>query len=266
MMRRKLYLLFFLLSFILMGLSLYFTFFRSEDNFKSYLAVNEKYDTTLNRISTIRELDIIIDQYFKKYDDTAKVVLAIDDLIKRRFYQGYSKYTLNHNWVAVLCAAVFWDDFYYPVLPNDILKFPNAACSQQGIIFQNQLQRLQIPYETIALKQKINNSTFGHYTVSVFYDKKWHFFDTSEEPIIIDSTMPNIESIIERKLYEKMYVRASNIETQSFFKTNSYTKINRNVFSAHKMSMFHRISSFLSKWLWLILLLFNSLFFFRNKQ
>jgi hypothetical protein len=246
--------------------SLYFTFFKDKSNYKPYVKGNEKYDSTLNRINTIEKLDSTINQYFKKYDDTAKVVLAIDNLIKRRFYQGYSKYTLDQNWMAVIFAVMFWDDFYYPVLPNDILKFPNAACSQQGIIFQNQLQRLKIPYETIALKQKINNRAFGHYAVSIFYNKKWHFFDTSEEPIIIDSTMPNIESIIERKLYEKMYVSKSNIETQSFFKTNSFTKDDRNIFSAYKMSIFHRTSRFLSNWLWLVILLINSLSFFRNKQ
>ena len=228
--------------------------------------VFEKYDQDLIKINSIKKFDSLVNSNFIKFGDTTRTILFIDDFLKKRFYHSYSSFSFKENWVAVVCSKLFWNNFRFPVAPDDILQNPMAACSQQGILFQDQLHKLKIPYETIAFKSCKDNIEFGHYAVSAFYSNTWHFYDTNQEPVIIDSTMPSIETIIKTKLYEKMYVSPSNISSQSFFKTRSYVRSHHNVYSAPRMFQFHKVSLFLSNTLWIILLIFSLLFWFLTRR
>jgi hypothetical protein len=226
----------------------------------------EKYDKDLIKINSIEKFDSLVNSNLMKYGDTTRTILFIDDFLKKRFYHSYSSFSFKENWVAVVCSNLFWNNFQFPVAPDDILQHSMAACSQQGILFQDQLHKLKIPYETIAFKSYKNNKEFGHYAVSAFYSNNWHFYDTNQEPVIVDSTMPSIEKIIKTKLYEKMYISPTNISSQYFFKTKSYFRSNHNVYSAPRMYQFHKVSLFLSNKLWLILFIFNIVFWLLSRR
>ncbi|WP_317899512.1 hypothetical protein [Aurantibacillus circumpalustris] len=224
---------------------------------------DERFDTSFLSIDNSVIIDFVVDQKFKNSNyDTSKTVLFLDHLVRNRFYHSYSVLTFHDNWIANLCGKFIWAHFSNPVVSSDILKYPMGACSQQGIVFQDQLTRLKIPCSTIEF-YPLSTTNPGHYAVSVYYDKGWHYYDSNKEPLIVDSTMPSVATIIDKKLYEKMYVRKSNRDFQSHFKNRSLQKINRVPFKKGNMYYFQITTSFLSHWLWLFLLL---LFLFLPKK
>lgn len=245
-------------------ITLYANFFYKEEIPTNPKILYEEYDTTLTSINTIAKFDSLVEQNFKANNNITKTIIFIDEFLKKRFYHGYSQLSLKKNWFATICSKLIWNEFIYPVSPNDILSYPMAACSQQGILFQDQLHKLNIPYETIAFRSTKNDIVQGHYAVSAFYDNRWHYYDTNQEPIIVDSTMPSIDAIIDNKLYEKMYINESNIGLQDFFKNKNFTKTNKNLYSAKRMYNFQAITSLISKWLWLLLLVLTCFLFIKK--
>jgi hypothetical protein len=216
--------------------------------------LTESFMPELSYINSEEKLDYIVRaELSRSKNDTAHTLLFLHDLLKNRFYHSYSEFTWNQNWISLLCGKLVWSDFKFPVIPNDILKFPMASCSQQGLVFQNQLAKLNIRFSIISFypNEKVNA---GHYAVSAFYSKNWHFFDSNLEPTIADSSMPDINKIVDSGLYKKMYVSKSNAVLQTYFKNRYFTE---KVYSKHlngNMHYFHIITRFLSKWLWLILI------------
>jgi hypothetical protein len=213
--------------------------------------IDEKFDRKFLAISSCDRLDSLVSYKFNETGhDTAKTVLFIDQFLRNRFYHSYSELSLHDNWLAWLCGKLFWADFLYAVRPCDIIKYPMAACSQQGILFQRQLHRLGIRCSTIQFLP-VTKTTSGHYAVSVYYDNSWHYYDSNQEPLIIDSTMPSVDIIVARRLYEKMYVKKSNVRFQEFFRNKTYHRVNSEPFKMGNMHYFQAVTAFLSNWIWL---------------
>jgi len=228
--------------------------------------IDEKFDEKMLVINTCEGLNDLISKKFAQSNyDTAYTVEFIDEFLRNRFYHSYSELNFEDNWIANLCGRWIWSDFLYPVCPCDIIKYPIAACSQQGILFQQQLDLLKIPCSTIKFFP-LSKKTSGHYAVSVYYNSSWHYYDSNQEPLIVDSSMPSINTIIDKKLYEKMYVKKSNIRFQEFFKNKSYERVNKQPFSKGKMYYFQIISDFLSDWAWLLFLSLYLFLFFKTRK
>lgn len=228
--------------------------------------LDEKFDERFLHINSCSRLDSLVSAEFNKNrGDTASTVLFIDSFLRNRFYHSYSELSVRDNWISALCGTLFWHHFLFPVVPCDIIKYPMAACSQQGILFQQQLDRLKITCSTIQFISSSKKKP-GHYAVSVYYSSSWHYYDPNREPFIIDSTMPSVETIIEKKLYEKMYSKPSNLQFQRFFKDKSYKLVNRVPFHKGNMYYFQTVTAFLSDWLWLGLLVVCLLYFFVPRQ
>lgn len=228
--------------------------------------LDEKFDEDLTRINSPEKLDSLTKGKFEslKYD-TAKTLLFIDDFMRNRFYHSYSELTIKDNWIAFLSGKYVWSHFLNPVVPEDILKHPMAGCSQQGILFQDQLNRLKIPCGSIQF-YPLEYQTSGHYAVTAYYDNSWHFFDSNLEPIVVDSTMPSIESIIERKLYPQMYTRKIHDDFKEYFVNRNYKRVMEKPFSRGEMFYFQSITKILSNWGWLILLTLYLIFRFRKTR
>jgi hypothetical protein len=256
----------FFLLILTSGFTLY-SFFSASPHFKNELPyIDEQFDEKFLYVNSCSRLDSIVSTEFKNsHYDTSTTVRFIDQFLRNRFYHSYSELTFHDNWIAAVCGKIFWTHFLFPVIPCDIIKYPMAACSQQGIIFQQQLEQLNIPSSTIQFFPT-SEKTSGHYAVSVYYDSSWHYYDSNQEPLIVDSTMPGIDAIIDKKLYEKMYVRKSNIRFRQFFKTKSYKRVLKEPFSKGRMYYFQTITAFLSQWLWLFLLLTYCLLSFRRSR
>jgi hypothetical protein len=72
-------------------------------------------------------------------------------LIRKRFYHGYSYYAAGNNWIAWMAGTVLWDHLHALVIPDDILKHPMAACSQQSIVLAAAFQQAGVAYREVDL-------------------------------------------------------------------------------------------------------------------
>jgi hypothetical protein len=240
---------------IISAITVYSKFLSKPKIFEKPANMDELFDEDFLNINTLPAFDSLVSNRFRSSNyDTARTVLFIDNFLRNRFYHSYSELDLKDNWIAVLCGYIFWGDFLYPVAPEYIIEHPMAACSQQGILFQYQLNRLKIKCSTIQFFP-LSKTAGGHYAVSVYYDNSWHFYDSNQEPLIVDSTMPSINVIIDKRLYEKMYIRESNKRFREFFEKKSYIRVFKEPLNRGKMYYFHQITTFLSNWLWLLLLI-----------
>ena len=222
-------------------------------NFDAPKQKSELYSLEYASIRSIEDFKAVIKKQLKnEMRDTAKLVNLIDDIIRKRFYHGYSEYSWKDNWLAVLAGKLFWYDLLCPVLEDDILNYPNAACSQQGLVFQSMMRAYGIKYATIAFKPD-TKSPGGHYAVSAFYDEDWHYFDTNLEPAKLESA-PSIESIIDSNLLMSIYSDKYNVWLKQKADLGLIERTNINIPSAKNAKLFHQFTYFLSNWLWLIAL------------
>jgi hypothetical protein len=95
-------------------------------------------------------------------------------LIRKRFYHGYSYYAAGNNWIAWMAGTVLWDHLHALVIPDDILKHPMAACSQQSIVLAAAFQQAGVAYREVDLN--------GHFVLEGRVEDKWLLFDPNLEP------------------------------------------------------------------------------------
>ena len=141
----------------------------------------EEFDASYLRLNSIDKLTAYCDSLFQATGGTIKYPILISSVVTKRFYHNYSLYSFASNPTMNILARLLGDETYTAiVIPNDIMKFPNAACSQQSIICMQVLEREGIPVRKVAMFDSVSNA--GHFTFEAFYDKGWHFFDVDEEP------------------------------------------------------------------------------------
>jgi hypothetical protein len=98
----------------------------------------------------------------------------VAETLRKRFYHGYSYYNFSDNPLAYLTGQYSWSHLSAIVIPDDILKHPMAACSQQSLVLIEIFKRNKISYRKIAFN--------GHFALEGFIDNQWRFFDTNMEP------------------------------------------------------------------------------------
>ena len=251
---------------IVSGFTVYSKFISRSPTLPIPTKLDEKFDPKLGVINTPLKLDSIV---WKKFEasgyDTAKTLLFMDDFLRGRFYHSYSELSFHDNWIAFLCGKFIWSHFLFPVVPSDIISFPMAGCSQQGILFMQQLNQLKITCASLQF-YPLSYQTSGHYAVTAYYNNAWHYFDPNLEPIVVDSTMPGIESIIARKLYPQMYTKKLHQDFKEYFLNKNYKIVVENPFHKGNMYYFQLISDFLSDWMWLLFLTLYLILFLKTKK
>lgn len=149
-----------------------------------------------------------VDKLLRKTDSIAEAqqlkvgsqayVETINAILKERFYHGYSHYGLHDNWIAALLGKFVWTDLSAVVLPDDILKYPMGACSQQSIVLMEALKRKGIDYRKVGFDH--------HYALEAKTEKGWLFFDPNMEPeYTTKATRTNIDSIFENEFLYTIY-------------------------------------------------------------
>jgi hypothetical protein len=117
----------------------------------------------------------------------------IAQIIRKRFYHGYSHYYFSDNPLAYLSGHFIWDHLSAIVLPEDIMKHPMAACSQQSIVLAEIFKRNNIDYRKVSFR--------NHFAMESFIQNQWHYFDTNMEPKL--SKRESLASLLsENKLIE----------------------------------------------------------------
>jgi len=252
-MRIILFIFLFLLTFSL-ALS-QFSFQHEKDIKKEY---TELYDPALNKLDNMKKLveywDGMTIQNGLKINTREHVDLA-HNIIAQRFYHGYARYNIRNNWLAFLAGTFIWSDFSGIVIPDDILKYNEALCNQQAIVFGELVKKRGYKVRKVMLK--------GHFCKEVFYNNSWHFYDADMEPDFSQETpRPGIEDLVSNKnlLYNAYKDKANKALINRIF--GKYKTGEINSFPARKMIVFDYVTKALSDWLWVLFL--GLAVYFRN--
>lgn len=219
----------------------------------------ENFDPSLRRLNTIASLEKYCDSLTgterinaRTSLDIAAYASAVNEVIRKKFYHGYSCYGFSNNYWALLLAPVFNKHLNAIVLPEDIVKYPYAACSQQAIVAMTLLQRKHITTRKVGFKAGPGYD--GHFCFEAFYDGRWHFFDTDIEPdddLLSQSGQPSIAVLSGNdSLLLKAYYKLLPNKTLNLFKNYFYGE--PNVPPAPNATFFQRCTKILSFVFWIL--------------
>jgi hypothetical protein len=223
----------------------------------------EEFDPSLARLNSIDKLVKYCDSLYLStvFNDNADEVQRdytniVSSVVRKRFYHGYSYYGFGNNYLSLLISKLTVPGLDAVVVPNDILKYPWAACSQQSIVMMEVLRSKGFATRKVSFQGKIS----GHFCFEVYYDGGWHFYDTNMEPdvkILNSYGRPGIAFLVSHPdLLVSAYHRYPRNEILDIFPTYSYGEIDK--FPAPKALLFQKLSKIFSYLVW-----FFFLFFFR---
>lgn len=168
--------------------------------------------------------------------------ILINRIINNRFYHGYSHYSLNENWTAAVAGKIIWHHLSAIVLPDDILKYPMAACSQQSIVMMECLRRKGIPFRTVGFDH--------HFAIEAYFDG-WYYFDANMEPDFTEVKRESVQTLLDNGKLQELYKNAMSPAEVDYFLANPYYG-EINVLPAANATIFHKVMKALSRTLWLL--------------
>lgn len=170
----------------------------------------------------------------------------LSSIVRLRFFHSYSHYSLRENWLAAVAGRFFWYDLSAIVIPDDILQYPMAACSQQSIVLMEFFKRKRLPFRKIGFD--------GHFAVEGNMNGLWLYFDTNLKPEFPDGKRTSLSYLLKDDNLKELYMNVLRPEQiPTALGHPYYGKINE--LPAPQASLFHHATGFLSHWLWLIPLL-----------
>jgi len=173
--------------------------------------------------------------------------VLLSTIIKRRFYHGYSHYALNENWMAAFAGKFIWSDLSAIVIPDDIMQYPMAACSQQSIILMKCFERKGIPFRKVGFEH--------HFTVEGSFNGRWYYFDPDMEPDFASVKRESLQSLVEKNEIFRLYKNTKDsAEIADGLANHYYGEVNSS--PAPNATIFHEVTKFASKFLWFIPLSF----------
>ncbi len=168
---------------------------------------------------------------------------VIDKIIFARFYFGYSYYSLKENWIAAVAGKLIWNNLDAIVIPDDILKYPMAACSQQSIVLMEMFRRYGIPYRAVGFDH--------HYALEAMINNKWYYFDPTLDPVFPRGKRTSLSAIFKEHRLKQLYLSRLNLNSiDTLLAHPTYSRIN--IKPAPRARLFHMITGLLSHWLWLL--------------
>ncbi len=222
--------------------------------------LKEEFDPSLQTLNTVGKLVAFCDGlYTEKASTNSSIQMdeiypdIVSSVIRKRFYHGYSMYGLSNNYMATMVSGVTMEGLNAIVVPNDILKYPYAACSQQSIIFMEILKQKGFPTRKVGFQGK----TYGHFCFEVYYNGGWHFYDPDMEPSVAVLNAYNHPSIAflaqNPEILLKAYHQYPREKTLDIFMNYSYGAVN--TFAAPKAMIFQKATKIFSYTIWLFFLL-----------
>lgn len=139
----------------------------------------EAYDPELARLRSVSALKAYCDS-LQQRDPSASYPEILAEVMTQRFYHGYSYYSVGNNPVSVLLEPVIKKGINAIVIPDDIMKYAYAACSQQSIVAMEILKEKGFEVRKVSMFDPYSQG--GHFAFEAYYDSAWHFFDTNQEP------------------------------------------------------------------------------------
>jgi len=197
----------------------------------------EEYDPAyFFKFQSVNDVIDTANAHFKLGDrNTLKYYDFIGDIIRKRFYHGYSYYSIADNPLAYL-AGKYWRNLSAIVIPDDIMKHPMAACSQQSMVLIEIFKRNGTDFRKITFNH--------HFTVEANIERQWRYFDTDIEPKF-DKGRKSLAQLLATREFDTAY---NNAETNiaGFRKSLGTARFGRvNDFPAERATLLHRICLFL---------------------
>ncbi len=222
----------------------------------------EDFDPRLAYINSVEKLETHIDSIAVSQHIAAgsyDYVLIAETVTKKRFYHGFSHFTLKENWLAAVMGRCCEEGLACKVQPEDIMQHSNAACSQQSIVLMALLRKKNITYRKIGFPH--------HYAMEVMIDKDWYFFDADMEPLITKAQRMESSWKHQADLLKPYYdtKRYSDLDYK-FGVGLTVTTGTINEVPAPRAKIFQAATGILSKILWclpLLFILFRPSFSFR---
>lgn len=168
---------------------------------------------------------------------------AVEELLRYRFYHGYSRYDFADNWALWIAARIVHPHLDAKVFADDILQHPWAACSQQAIVTQAVLNRLGIRTATVEWP--------AHFTAAAFIDNDWFIVDPWG-PMERNRTRlwRYADWVDKEKRAHILGPNAAAFDRDITAQPPRLTKIGE--FPAPTMAWFHPLTKALSDWLWVV--------------
>src|SRR5258706_3714588 len=220
----------------------------------------EEFDPSLQRLNTVDKLVTYCDSLYEEKTNANRTVNfeeAYSDItssvVRKRFYHGYSLYGFSNNFMAMFLSQMSIDGLSAIVIPDDILKYPYAACSQQSIVFMEILKRKGF----LTRKVGFSGKNSGHFCFEVHYNYSWHFYDPDMEPdlsVLAAYNRPSIEFLARHQdILVQAYHQYPMEKVLDIFPNYSYGTVN--TFAAPKAIIFQRLTKFFSYTIWLFFLI-----------
>jgi len=220
----------------------------------------EAYDPSLSRLNSLKKLEQYCDSIYAErvfsggQDEFERVYTDIaSNTVRNRFYHGYSYYGFEDNYLAAFASKIAMPGLSALVIPDEILKHPYAACSQQSIVMMDVLKDKGFTTRKVTFMGKKYG---GHFAFEVYYNNSWHFHDPNLEPdkTVLDAYgRPSIEFLAKQPgILVKAYHHLPAAEVMDLFPNYAYGKPNK--FPATRAMIYHKASKFLSYSLWLFFL------------
>jgi hypothetical protein len=233
--------------------------FRGPINPAAYTAEGEMFDPSLMRLNNMDRLLAYCDSVYGKTEiapqDSGQYANIVGRVLQFRFYHSYSYYRLGQNFIGWAMAPAIHVNLSAIVIPDDILKHPNAACSQQSIIGMELLKRKGYPVRKVGFYDPAAQA--GHFCFEAFYEGKWHFFDPNKEPtldILERLDRPSIAELTsDLNLLDAVYHREDSAVRRGYLL--NYTYGPENNFPAKKARIYQIATKFFSYTLFFWLLL-----------
>src|SRR2546423_10838183 len=123
----------------------------AEDYKKNYGHKWEQYDSSyFLKFQCVNDIIAAADKHFDVSKlNTLDYYNYVAAIIRKRFYHGYSYYKIKDNPIAFLSGMLIWNNLSAIVLPDDILKHPMAACSQQSIVLMEVFKKKGINFRKV---------------------------------------------------------------------------------------------------------------------
>lgn len=199
------------------------------------------------RFTSVSSIVYFVKRHTKANDQLSQIEL-VNRIAQKRFHHAYAVYGMQENWMAVLLGRFVWRDLAAKVIPDDILKEEVASCSQVSLVLMDCYSQLGIPTRKIGLN--------GHFVMEAKAYGKWYYLDANMKPnFSAIGGRKSLSVIVKNNELVTLY-KNTDLGTNSLKdKFSSIRYYKPNIAHAPRAYLFHKITSFLSTFLWLLPLL-----------
>jgi hypothetical protein len=205
--------------------------------------VHEAFDPKLQSITNVDAAAAYVRAQARS-NDPATLADAADEFVRLRFYHSYSFFDARENWLAYL-AGFAWINLRSPVLPDDILHHPQAACSQQAMVFQAIVRKFGLDSGVVRFK--------NHMVAAVKIAGAWRVYDADREisprSYALSAAAAGDPRVV--AIYGPVE-KFIGLTDPDFRRRLSVDDVDAN--PANHASLFHRVTGWLSSYGWIFFL------------